>query len=132
MIDCLCATKELAKLIGVLAHPERISIIEELRSGERDVNSLQKALGIAQARVSQNLGILRSHRIVTERREGRHVYYRLLQPAMAAWLVEGLNFLEGEAAVSDEIRSSLGVARITWTESIAQDCGKSLPDRISS
>lgn len=32
--------KELPELPGVLAHPNRIRIIEELRDGERDVNSL--------------------------------------------------------------------------------------------
>ena len=29
---------ELADLLGVLAHPNRIRIIEELRDGERNVN----------------------------------------------------------------------------------------------
>ena len=37
---------ELAEMLGVLAHPNRILIIEELRDGEHDVNSLQAVLGI--------------------------------------------------------------------------------------
>lgn len=36
--------KELAGVLGVLAHPQRIRIIEELRNGERDVTSIQAAL----------------------------------------------------------------------------------------
>lgn len=43
----LLVTKELADLLGVLAHPHRIRIIEELRASERDVNSLQEALAIS-------------------------------------------------------------------------------------
>ena len=116
MPDRAFATKELAKLLGVLAHPERIRIVEELRGGELDVNSLQKLLGVAHSRVSQNLGILRSHRIVSERREGRHVFYRLLQPQLATWLRDGLSFLEREAELNQEIRSALGRAREQWTD----------------
>lgn len=114
MSDQTFATKELAKLLGALAHPERIQIIEELRKCEMDVNSLQKQLGIAHARVSQNLGVLRSHKIVVERRDGRHVFYRLLQPDIAAWVAEGLRFLEREAQMNDEIRSALCRARQEW------------------
>ncbi|MSQ97144.1 MAG: ArsR family transcriptional regulator [Gemmataceae bacterium] len=72
--------KELAGFLGVLSHPHRIHIIEELRDGERDVNSLQAALGISHSGVSQHLMLLRAHRLVNERRQGRRVFYHLLQP----------------------------------------------------
>ena len=39
------ASREMASLLGVLAHPHRIRIVEELRAGELDVNSLQSILG---------------------------------------------------------------------------------------
>ena len=107
MPDRVFATEELARLPGVLSHPERIRIVEELRGGEPDVNSIQKLLGVAHSRVSQNLSILRSHRIVAERRPGRHVYYRLLQPPLATWPLEVLTFLEREANLTDEIRTAL-------------------------
>lgn len=118
MPDRTFATKELAKFLGVLAHPERIRIVEELRNGELDVNSLQKLIGVAHSRVSQNLGILRSHRIVSERRAGRHVFYRLVQPRLAIWLRDGLSFLEREAELNDEIRIALERARERWTDPV--------------
>jgi DNA-binding transcriptional ArsR family regulator len=110
------ATRELATLLGVLAHPERIRIVEELRSGELDVASLQKLLDIPHSRVSQNLGILRSHHIVVERREGRHVFYHLVQPDMAVWLLDAMKFLEREADRTDEMRSALTRARERWSQ----------------
>jgi len=119
------ATKELANLLGVLAHAERIRIVEELRNGELDVASLQKLLGVAHARVSQNLGILRSNRIVAERRAGRHVFYHLVQPGMAGWLLEAMSFLEGEANFTDEIRMALGRARERWGSPNLSDSGSS-------
>ena len=35
-------TKQLGDFLGVLSHPHRIRIIEELRDGEKDVNSLPR------------------------------------------------------------------------------------------
>ena len=78
--------KALADLFSVFAHRDRVRIVEELRSGEKDVNALQAILGVTHSRTSQNLSVLRMNRIVAERREGRHVYYRLVQPEIAAWM----------------------------------------------
>jgi DNA-binding transcriptional ArsR family regulator len=97
MPERLLVAGELARFLGVLAHPYRIHIVEELRGGERDVNALQAALGISHSGVSQHLALLRAHRLVTDRRVGRRVFYRLLQPALAAWLTTGLTFIEPES-----------------------------------
>lgn len=107
-------SKELAKLLSVLSHPHRIRIIEELRSREMDVNSLQTVLGVAHSGVSQHLGLLRSHRLVSERREGRHVYYHLTQPRLAQWLMAGLEFLEGNVHQAQEMREALAKTRNIW------------------
>ncbi len=87
-------------------------MIEELRLAEKDVNSLAAALEISATRVSQHLGLLRVHRIVDERREGRHHYYHLVQPEIADWIVNGLAFVEGRrnAVSAAEINS----ARELW------------------
>lgn len=103
----ILVAKELAEIFKLISHADRIRLIEELRSGERDVNTLATALGLSGPRVSQHLGLLRSHRIVSERREGRHHFYRLSQPEIAGWIVDGLSFLERrgrgvpEAQISD-------------------------------
>ncbi len=107
-------TKELAEFLGVLSHPHRIRIIEELRDGEHDVNSLQGALGISHSGVSQHLMVLRASRLVFERREGRHVYYQLRQPGIAGWLLEAMRFLERETVQGDELRKAIGKTRKEW------------------
>ncbi len=107
-------TKELAEFLGVLSHPHRIRIIEELRRGELDVNSLQNALGISHSGVSQHLMVMRANRLVYERREGRRVYYQLRHPRMAQWLLEATNFLERETVEADELRRAIGKTRKTW------------------
>ncbi len=109
---------ELADLLGVLAHPNRIRIIEELRDGERDVNSLQAALGISHSGVSQHLSLLRANRLVSERRQGRQVFYHLRQPELAAWLTEAMRFLEEESSVAEQMRKAIKKTRAAWTPDV--------------
>ncbi|MBX9725171.1 MAG: ArsR family transcriptional regulator, partial [Candidatus Obscuribacterales bacterium] len=51
---------ELARLFGVLSHPIRIRIIEELKTQDLTVGSLKDILGITHSAVSQQLAVLRS------------------------------------------------------------------------
>ncbi len=108
-------SRELAGLLGVLAHPHRLRIVEELRTGELDVGAIQALLDIAQSGVSQHLAVLRAHRIVAERREGRHVFYRLRQPELADWLLDGLAFIEHDVEASRQLRHDVRRARAKWS-----------------
>jgi DNA-binding transcriptional ArsR family regulator len=105
--------KEFAAVLRVIAHPDRIRIIEELRAGEHDVNYLVDTLELRGPRVSQHLGLMRLHGIVEERRDGRHHFYSLVHPEIAAWIVEGLNFIEGRITGLSE--SDIKTARRLWT-----------------
>jgi len=107
--------KELAAVLRVIAHPDRIRIIEELRAGECDVNSLADTLELAVLRVSQHLALMRLHHIVEERRDGRRHFYSLVHPEMAAWIVEGLNFIEGR--ITGLSASDIKTARRLWSSS---------------
>lgn len=109
-------TKELASLFAVFSHPHRIRIVEELREEEHDVSSLQKILDIGHSRVSQHLSQLRSHRLVQERREGRHHYYRLVNPELAQWLLKGLRFIEAELANNKQIHEAVEEVRSLWVQ----------------
>lgn len=108
-------SRELSSLFAVLANPHRVRLVEELREGEVDVNGLQKALGISHSSVSQHLAVLRAHRIVAERREGRHVFYRLTQAKLAEWVRGGLDFIERDLTQEHEIRAAVEQARVIWS-----------------
>ncbi len=105
--------KELSEIFKILAHPDRVRIIEELGAGEHDVNSLVQQLGLAGPRVSQHLALMRAHRVVEERRDGRHHFYRLSQPEIASWIIEGLSFVEGR--MNGPKRSDIDSARQLWS-----------------
>lgn len=108
------AAKELSAIFGVLAHADRIRIVEELRKGEKDVSSLAQMLGLTISRVSQHLRLLRLHHIVEERREGRHHFYHLNHPELATWIVQGLSFVETE--IVGITKTNIKSARRLWTK----------------
>jgi DNA-binding transcriptional ArsR family regulator len=106
----LIVSRELADLLKMLAHPDRLRLIAELRPGEQDVTSLAAALTLPATRVSQHLGLLRAHRLVEERRDGRNHFYHLVHPAIAAWIVDALQFVDirnrlDEAGHIDNVRA---------------------------
>jgi DNA-binding transcriptional ArsR family regulator len=111
------AQRELSTLLGVLAHPLRLGIIFALEQGELDVGALQRTLGRSQSAVSQALSRLRAARLVVERRDGRHVFYRLALPQLASWLAGGFDQLEQETAelvsVHDALEITLRARQLT-------------------
>lgn len=63
-----------------MAHPIRIRVLELLsENGEMGVSDLLKEIDIEQSHLSQQLGILRRGGLVSSRREGSHVIYRLAE-----------------------------------------------------
>ncbi len=113
-MDRKVVSEELSRFFGVLAHPLRILIVEELRNGELTVTDLKDALMVPQASVSQHLGILRANRVVLERREGRHVFYHLRHPELAELVVEFISFISPDKSETQRISSAMDSARSAW------------------
>ncbi|MFH1278596.1 MAG: metalloregulator ArsR/SmtB family transcription factor [Candidatus Eisenbacteria bacterium] len=71
-----------AKVLRALANETRLMIIDRLARGECSVGDLTKMIGLDQSTVSKHLAVLRTHGIVSDRREGTSVFYRLLTPCV--------------------------------------------------
>ncbi|OGO31004.1 MAG: hypothetical protein A2136_02665 [Chloroflexi bacterium RBG_16_54_11] len=69
-----------ASICQTLSNPKRLEIIDLLRDGEMTVNGLAASLEINQANLSQHLAVMRQKGIVTTRRDGLNIYYRLSNP----------------------------------------------------
>lgn len=67
---------------NAVAEPRRRQILDVLAAGERPVNDLVHALGLAQPQVSKHLRVLRDVGAVDVRSEGRQRLYRLNGPAL--------------------------------------------------
>jgi len=69
--------EEYALVAGALSAPARLSILEQLAQGERGVEALAEKTGLTIANCSQHLQQLRRAALVTSRRDGKAVIYRL-------------------------------------------------------
>jgi ArsR family transcriptional regulator len=80
------------QLFHALSDGTRLQILERLRGGERCVCDLTDALDAAQSRLSFHLKVLKDAGLLTDRREGRWMYYTidLEKLAEASELLEGL------------------------------------------
>ena len=62
---------------NAVAEPRRRQILDLLSRGEKPVNDVVKALGLAQPQVSKHLGVLKKVGLVSVRGEGRRRLYSL-------------------------------------------------------
>ena len=69
-----------ASICHTLSNPKRLEIIDKLRAQEFSVTALAESLEISQANLSQHLAIMRQKGIVTTRRKGLNIFYRLSNP----------------------------------------------------
>lgn len=69
-----------ADIIKLLGHAQRLKIVEVLEAGEATVGEIQDALELSQPVVSQHLAKLRGAAVVSNRRDGVHVFYRITEP----------------------------------------------------
>jgi ArsR family transcriptional regulator, lead/cadmium/zinc/bismuth-responsive transcriptional repressor len=69
--------KLMAEFFALLADANRLRILELVAAQEICVHEIAAAIGMTEAAVSQQMRHLRSNRIVTHEKRGRHVYYKL-------------------------------------------------------
>ena len=63
-----------------LADPKRLCVLESLADRELSVRDLSTVVGCQVPNMSQHLAVLRTAGLVTTRREGSTVFYRLTDP----------------------------------------------------
>ena len=90
----LTSEESVAQIFRVLSVPARLRVLMAIaQEGEACVCHLEAMLGMRQALISQHLMALRQAGLVTARREGRFVYYRLKYPQVARWVNEAAEML---------------------------------------
>ncbi|SMP05978.1 ArsR family transcriptional regulator [Desulfurobacterium pacificum] len=69
---------ENAELLKVLGHPERLAIVLLVADREMCVKELVEILGISQPKVSQHVGLMKELGVLSFRKEGTKVLYKLV------------------------------------------------------
>jgi rhodanese-related sulfurtransferase len=83
------AHDQLARVASAFGSPKRIDLIEVLAQGERNVETLAAETGLSVANTSRHLQVLKASGLVTSRKEGLQVFYRIPSPEV----VEGYHVL---------------------------------------
>lgn len=79
-----------------LAEPRRRAILALLVGGERTAGDIAARFDVTRPAISQHLTVLRGAGLVSDRREGRHRWYRIDRAGIAAVRAELDRFWEDE------------------------------------
>lgn len=85
--------EQISSPLAAIGSPQRIAILLAIGTGEACVCHLETVLGWRQAYISQHLMALRKADILSDRREGRYVFYRLKNASL-------LDLITGAASLS--------------------------------
>ena len=78
----MSSIEHVAALLQAIGQESRLQILLAIGEGETCVCHLEAMLGLRQATLSQHLMALREAGIVSDRRDGRYIHYRLRDPAL--------------------------------------------------
>ena len=96
----------LAIVAKSIAHPHRLELLEQLAQGERSVEILASRTGLSIANASQHLQQLRRGGLVTARRHGKFVLYRLTDTSVIDLVASLRTVAERQLAEVDLIMRS--------------------------
>ncbi len=68
---------EVADLLKIMAHPERLMVLCQLTQGEVGVGVLQQSSSLSQSAFSQHLTVLRKYGVIRARKASQQVFYSL-------------------------------------------------------
>lgn len=89
-----------ARMLGLLSHPTRLHLVLLLAQGESHVSRLCEVLDLPQSNVSHHLALLRNTGLVSDRREGQFVLYRI---HVDAWSLVANGFFDRLLGGEDEV-----------------------------
>ncbi|WP_226782702.1 ArsR/SmtB family transcription factor [Oceaniglobus trochenteri] len=87
LVEMADAAQQAAAAMRALSNPSRLLILCKLVEGPASVGTLEQALGLGQAYVSQQLARLRQDGVVGATRKGRTVVYALKDPRITPVLI---------------------------------------------
>lgn len=117
--------RQFAAIAKAVAHEHRLELVEALAQGERSVEVLADRAGLTLANASQHLQQMRRAGLVTSRREGKFIIYRLVDTAVLDLVAALTRIGESHVAEVDRIvrtyfKSRDGLEPVTRRELLAR------------
>ena len=85
--------ERLAELFKIFGTPTRLQILHALVDEEKCVYDIAEELGMSQSAISHQLSILKQNRLVKNRRDGKTIYYSLLDSHVLTIIAQGLEHI---------------------------------------
>jgi DNA-binding transcriptional ArsR family regulator len=82
-----------AELFRAFSDTSRVRIMSALLDGEKNVSTLAELVGISESAVSHHMRGLRQMHLVTARRDGKEVYYRIEDEHIIALFQQGIRHI---------------------------------------
>jgi len=83
--------KPVARVFKALADPTRRQILQELKGGELSAGAIVARFAMSAPSISRHLSILEAAELISERREGNRILYRLEPEGLASVLGDFLS-----------------------------------------
>ncbi len=93
---------DLSDLFKIFGDTTRLKILFSLHESEMCVCALAELLGMTQSAISHQLKVLKDSKLVGNRREGKTIYYFLLDSHVRAIIAQGFEHLIEEREKKDE------------------------------
>ncbi len=106
-----------------VADPTRVRILKMVEAGELCVCQITAILGLSSATVSKHLSLLKMAGFLTQRKEGRWIYYRLVGREMNPYAPSMLALLSGfldDDPVVEEDRRRLGLVNALTVQTLCR------------
>lgn len=84
-----------AELFRAFSDTSRVMILSALLDGEKNVSTLAELVGVSESAVSHHMRGLRQMHLVTARRNGKEVYYRMDDPHIITLFQQGIEHIKG-------------------------------------
>lgn len=85
-----------AELFRAFSDTSRVRIMSALLGGEKNITALAELVGVTESAVSHHMRGLRQLRIVRARREGKEVFYSVVDPHIVTLFQQGVDHVRTE------------------------------------
>ncbi len=85
-----------AELFRAFSDTSRVRIMSVLVGEEKNVTELARLVGVSESAISHHMRGLRQLRIVQARRDGKEVYYSVVDPHIVTLFQQGVDHIQAE------------------------------------
>jgi ArsR family transcriptional regulator len=96
-----------AEVAKAISHPLRIAVVDCLKNGEKCVCDIAKYVKSERSNVSRHLAVMVNAGVLSCRKEGLKVFYRLKTPCIVHFLACVTRVLKEQAKEHEQLMASL-------------------------